>query len=111
MRWLIVLGICACSSIAYSKKSCTDEDFARSQAKGLPAGTEPIVLRTVQCNHWAGEIGVSDQEQTMQIKNGLKKSKCETLDKDRSEFINRHAKSSNLQIAFTKAESWEGTCD
>ncbi len=107
----ILVVMIACSSIAHSKKSCTEEEFARSIAKGFPVGTESIVRRIVQCNHWAGEIGDTDPERTKQINTGLKKSKCESLDKDRSEFVKQHVKNSNLQLIFAKSESWEGTCD
>jgi hypothetical protein len=99
------------TSVAFAGRPCTDEEFSKTLAKELPNGAEAIIRRIIECNHWGEEAGDTSPERTKQIEAGVKKSKCETIEKDRSTFINLHPKDKKIPEAFSKAESWSGSCE
>lgn len=110
MKATFTLCLIFFASIATARETCTEEEFSRNISKGLPAETELIVRRIIECKHWSEEIGDTDPERTKQIEMGIKKAKCETLEKDRAAFIKTHPKLKKMEDVFSTADAWYGSC-
>jgi len=68
-------------------------------------------MRIVDCDHWSEEVGYGDEARAKQIKTSVEKLKCGSLEKDRSDFLNRHPDNKKIKNAFTIADSWSGICN
>lgn len=100
-----------CTTI-YAQNNCTNEDFAKKVSKNLPSGTENLISRITECNHWAGEDPY-DKERAAYIIESVAKAKCDRIDKDKENLIKKNSKMKNaLEKAFDAAEKWnEGSCN
>ena len=94
-----------------SQASCTNEEFAKKIAKGLPSGTEDLLSRITSCNHFAGEDPY-DKERADFIDESVKRLKCAEIEKDKELLLKKNPKKQiKLKKAFESAENWDtGSC-
>lgn len=111
MKRLASFLLLSVATMALASGPCTDEEFSKKVAEGLPRESEAIALRIMQCNQWGEETGYGDKERAAQVAEGVEKSKCGSLQADKAALIKKYPDNKKIGQAFAAAESWEGVCD
>lgn len=96
---------------AFARESCTNEEFAKQISKGLPSGTESLVVRITECAHFGGEEAY-DKERAAFIEAAVKNAKCDQIERDEKTILKKFSKKNReLKKVFQAAENWdEGSC-